>query len=145
LQWYRVVCRISNVVPLSQRKVLVAQSRLDVVALHAALDRERHERGGLSWRQVAQQTGVGASTLSRLAQGHRPDVDSFAALVHWLGLPAEDFLRHPTEERPPAATPATEAVASLLRANKNLDPDSADAISSILQAAMRLAEKRVEG
>lgn len=122
----------------------MAQSRLDVAALHAALDRERQERGKLSWRQVAQQAGVGASTLSRLAQGHRPDVDSFAALLHWLGLPAEEFLRHPSGAAALTAAPATEAVASLLRANKDLDPDSADAISNILEAAMRLAEKRFE-
>jgi len=122
----------------------LAEPRLDVAAFHAALDRERNERGQLSWRQVADQAGVGASTLSRLAQGHRPDVDSFAALVHWLGLPAEDFLRHPSGQPSRTATPTTEAVASLLRANKDLDPASADAITNILEAAMRLAEKRAQ-
>jgi hypothetical protein len=35
-------------------------------------------------------------------------------------------------------------VASLLRADKNLDPDSVAAIDDILQAAMRLAEKRTK-
>jgi transcriptional regulator with XRE-family HTH domain len=125
----------------------MAQSRLDVAALYVTLDSERQQRG-LSWRQVAQEAGVGASTLSRMAQGNRPDVDSFAALVHWLGLPADQFMRHPDADAGQAqqatSSPA-QAVASLLRADKNLDPDSAAAIDDILQAAMRLAEKRVNG
>jgi len=124
----------------------MAQNRLDVAALYVTLDSERQQRC-LSWRQVATAAGIGPSTLSRMAQGHRPDVDSFVALVHWLGLPAEQFMRHPespADVRHHATGPA-QAVASLLRADKNLDPDSAAAIDDILQAAMRLAEKRVIG
>lgn len=124
----------------------MAQSRLDVSALYVTLDSERHQRR-LSWRQLAHAAGVGPSTLSRMAQGSRPDVDSFVALIHWLGLPAEQFMRHP--ESPAGvvhqATAPAEAVASLLRADKNLDPDSAAAIDDILQAAMRLATKRANG
>jgi transcriptional regulator with XRE-family HTH domain len=120
------------------------QSWLDVDALYVTLDSERRQRG-LSWRQLAQEAGVGPSTLSRMAQGNRPDVDSFAALVHWLGLPAEEFMRHADPESERQATGPAQAVASLLRADKNLDPDSAAAIDDILQAAMRLAEKRTQG
>jgi transcriptional regulator with XRE-family HTH domain len=120
------------------------QSRLDVAALYVTLDSERQQRG-LSWRQVAQEAGVGPSTLSRMAQGNRPDVDSFAALVHWLGLPAEQFMRHSDDEPARQATGPAQAVASLLRADKNLDPESAAAIDDILQAAMRLADKRAKG
>jgi transcriptional regulator with XRE-family HTH domain len=120
------------------------QSRLDVDALYVTLDSERRQRG-LSWRQVAQEARVGPSTLSRMAQGNRPDVDSFAALVHWLGLPAEQFMRHSEDEPERHATGPAQAVASLLRADKNLDPESAAAIDDILQAAMRLAEKRAKG
>jgi hypothetical protein len=81
-----------------------------------------------------------------MAQGNRPDVDSFAALVHWLGLPADQFMRHPERAAGEShqATGPAQAVASLLRADKDLDPDSAAAIDDILQAAMRLAEKRVK-
>lgn len=120
------------------------QSWLDVDALYVTLDSERRQRG-LSWRQLAQEAGVGPSTLSRMAQGNRPDVDSFAALVHWLGLPAEQFMRQPEPEPERQATAPAQAVASLLRADKNLDPESAAAIDDILQAAMRLAEKRTKG
>lgn len=116
----------------------MAEARLDVAALYVTLDSERQRRG-MSWRQVAQEAGVGASTLSRMAQGNRPDVDSFVALVQWLGMPAEQFMRQKVGTR--RATAPAQAVASLLRADKDLDPDSAAAIDDILQAAMRLAAK----
>jgi transcriptional regulator with XRE-family HTH domain len=121
----------------------MSPSRLDVNALYLTLDSQRQQRG-LSWRQLAHEAGVGPSTLSRMANGSRPDVDSFASLVHWLGMPAEEFLRYPDDPDRPAASPGTvtQAVASLLRADKNLDPETAAAIDDILQAAMRLAAKR---
>lgn len=118
---------------------MTEEPRLDVAALYVTLDSERQQRG-LSWRQVAHEAGVGPSTLSRMAQGNRPDVDSFVALVQWLGVPAEQFMRGGQSQSQP--TSPAQAVASLLRADKNLDPDSAAAIDDILRAAMRLAEKR---
>lgn len=124
----------------------MSQARLDVSALYVTLDSQRQQRG-LSWRQLAQEAGVGPSTLSRMANGNRPDVDSFASLVHWLGMPAEEFLRHPDDENRQPGSPETsaQAVASLLRADKNLDAQTAAAIDDILQAAMRLAGKRQPG
>ncbi len=123
----------------------MTQPRLDVAALYLTLDAERRQRG-LSWRQLAQGAGIGASTLSRMAQGNRPDVDSFVALVQWLGVPAEQFMRGGAERTSGhQATAPAQAVASLLRADQTLDPDSAAAIDDILQAAMRLAGKRTTG
>jgi transcriptional regulator with XRE-family HTH domain len=121
----------------------MSPARLDVSALYLTLDSQRQQRG-LSWRQLAHEAGVGPSTLSRMANGSRPDVDSFASLVHWLGIPAEEFLRFPDDTGRAATTPdtVTQAVASLLRADKNLDPETAAAIDDILQAAMRLATRR---
>lgn len=119
----------------------MAQSHVDVGALYVALNSQRQQRK-LSWRQLAHEAGIAPSTVSRMAQGSRPDVDSFASLVHWLGMSADQFMRHPEWSIQREAAPNTRAVASLLRANRNLDPDSAAAIDDILQAAMRLAEKR---
>ena len=121
----------------------MAEGRLDVAALYVTLDSERQQRR-LSWRQVATQAGVGPSTLSRMAQGNRPDVDSFVALVQWLGMPAEQFMRGGAGGDAHTAAEPAQAVASLLRADKTLDPDSAAAIDDILRAAMRLAGKRAK-
>lgn len=61
------------------------KARFDVEGLYRELDMERRERR-MSWRGVATTAGISASTLSRIAQGKRPDVDSLAALLSWAGL-----------------------------------------------------------
>lgn len=65
--------------------------RIDVQKLYAALDGARRERD-MSWRRLAAEVGCSPSTMTRLAQNHRPDVDAFAALVQWLKAPAEEFM-----------------------------------------------------
>jgi len=66
--------------------------RFDAKALHAALDRQRVDRG-LTWQQVADATGVAVTTLTRTRQGGRLEVDGMLAMVNWLGRPVEDFVR----------------------------------------------------
>lgn len=50
---------------------------------YAALDAKR-ECEGVSWRDVARETGVSPSTFSRLARGKDPDMRTFALLAAWL-------------------------------------------------------------
>jgi transcriptional regulator with XRE-family HTH domain len=47
---------------------------------------------GLSDRQAAEQAGLSPSTLTRIRQGHNPDVDNLAALADWAGLPVDAFI-----------------------------------------------------
>src|SRR5919106_6086488 len=107
----------------------VGDARLDVGALYAALDEQRKSRR-LSWRQVANKAGVSPSTLTRLAQGKRPDVDGFASLVRWLNMPADQFLRgdgQPSQEEPePMAV-----ISALLPARRELSPERAEALEDI--------------
>ena len=64
--------------------------RFDVTALHAAMDGQRRSRR-LTWKDVATESGVSASTLTRLSQGRQPDVNSLAALTAWLGMSRRPF------------------------------------------------------
>ncbi|GAA4907645.1 helix-turn-helix domain-containing protein [Streptomonospora salina] len=113
------------------------RQHLDVEALYAALDSERRTRE-LSWRQLAKEMQVSPSLLSRLSNGLRPDVDSFATLVRWLGVPAEQFLVNESEE--PVNRPEPELVTQigpLLRARRDLTPDDVSYIEEIVQATVR--------
>lgn len=117
---------------------------VDVPALHAALEHERRSRE-LSWRRVAHEAGVSPSTLTRLAQHGRPDLDSFAALVHWLGMPAERFMRHPGTAAPESDASETMAmVSAYLRANRSLSPQSAAALEDVVEAAAKFVEAALE-
>jgi transcriptional regulator with XRE-family HTH domain len=66
--------------------------RFDAAALYAALDRRRIARG-LTWPQVAAETGVSAATIKRTKEGGRMEVDGMLALVDWLGVTVETFVR----------------------------------------------------
>ena len=66
--------------------------RFDASALYEALDAEREARG-LSWTDVARETGVSAATLKRTALGGRLEVDGMLAMVRWLGRSVESFTR----------------------------------------------------
>ena len=66
--------------------------RFDSTALYDALDAQRQSRG-LSWRQVATEIGVGVATISRTRRGGRMEVDGMLAMVAWLGVPVERFVR----------------------------------------------------
>jgi transcriptional regulator with XRE-family HTH domain len=108
--------------------------QLDVAGFQAALDAERRARG-MSWRQLAKQVGISPSTLTRLANGHRPDVDAFAALVHWLGVPADRFL---ASDRPPAPEPdLLTQLAPLLRARRDLSAQDVAYLEDLIAAAVR--------
>jgi transcriptional regulator with XRE-family HTH domain len=55
-------------------------------------DQPAVEGRGWSWRQLARELGLSASTMSRLANGQKPDVDAFAAMVAWLQTDANKFI-----------------------------------------------------
>lgn len=69
--------------------------RFDARALYDALDAQRKARA-LSWREVAAEIGVSVATISRTQQGGRMEVDGMLAMVGWLGVPVERFVREST-------------------------------------------------
>lgn len=102
----------------------------DADAFYAALDGVRHRRK-LNWKQVSAQSGVSASTLTRMAQGKRPDVDGLAALVAWSGLDADSYLRSSDEQRPEQEPLAM--ISTYLRGDRNLSPDAANALEQVIK------------
>jgi len=66
--------------------------RLDSAALFAALD-QRRSACGLTWAALARDTGVSVATIKRLERRGRMEVDGLLALVGWLGVPVETFVR----------------------------------------------------
>lgn len=108
--------------------------------LGRALKRRREELG-LSLRDVTIQTDVSASTLSRIENGTgKPDADNIARLTSWLDMPVDRLMRktdqtqvEPVIYYPHEATP--EIVEAHLRADKNLTPETAKALSELFRVA----------
>lgn len=112
------------------------QGRFDASAFYAALDQTRESRG-LTWKQVAAEAGISASTLTRMAQGRRPDVDSLGALAHWSGLSADDFIRPAEPSSKTDADPLAQ-ITAYLRADAHLSDRAATAIEEVLRATYNL-------
>ena len=94
----------------------------------------------ISWKQVAAESGVSASTLTRMAQGKRPDVDGLAALLSWSGLKADDFVRSDSQQNEPEPLAM---ISTYLRADKNLTPEGAAALDEVVRATyerLRISE-----
>ena len=104
------------------------KDEFDIAGFFAALDAQRVSKG-LNWKEVSEQSGVSASTLTRMSQGRRPGVDGLALLLAWSGLDASDFL--PRANRP---EPLAQITANL-RADRNLKPESAKALEEIIKIA----------
>jgi transcriptional regulator with XRE-family HTH domain len=110
---------------------------VDVKALHASLDAARSEKS-LSWRQLAQEIGVSASTISRMANNLKPDVTAFAAMTTWLRMPAEAFYVKTEEGAEPYEEPElVAALVPLLRARRDLDEKDVAYLEEVIGAAAR--------
>lgn len=66
--------------------------RFDARALYEDMDRQRNLRG-LTWAEVAREMGVASTTIKRTQSGGRMEVDGMLAMVAWLGVPVETFVR----------------------------------------------------
>ncbi len=119
-----------------------SKSLVNTVELGRAIRRKREELG-LSLRDVADETGVSASTLSRIENGTgKPDADNIARLTGWLQMPMERVMgagsadgaeEAPVVYFPHEATP--DIVEAHLRADRNLNPETAKALSELFRVA----------
>jgi hypothetical protein len=83
----------------------------------------------MTWKDVAEEAGVAASTLTRMGQGAKPDVNGLAALLKWSHLKAESFI--PGSSGKKRVEPLAE-ITALLRADPQLSKPSAKLIEDIV-------------
>lgn len=118
--------------------------------LGRAIKRKREEQR-MSLRAVTQVTGVSASTLSRIENGTvQPDADNLARLAAWLNIPMERVIMdNRSQERLSALggdsetlpviyfphEPMPDIIEAHLRADKNLTPETARALSELFRVA----------
>lgn len=115
---------------------------VNVAELGKHLKRKRFNEH-LSLRAVAKQTQVSASTLSRIENGSGvPDAETLARLARWLEIPLERIvetrgrdLSEPVVYYPQESTP--DIVEAHLRADRNLTPETARALSELFRVAYK--------
>ena len=72
-----------------------------------------------------------------MAQGRRPDVDTFATLLRWLGMPAESFMRSTRAERGATRRNPWQWSRRTFCSARNIDPEDAEALEEIFRAAYK--------
>ncbi|WP_411815979.1 helix-turn-helix domain-containing protein [Hyphococcus sp. DH-69] len=95
-------------------------------------------RGTLGVRAAAKEIGISPSTLSRIENGHVPDLVTFAAICQWLGKDPNQFLGM----RP--ASSSESAATVHLRKKKTTSMDTATALGGMIiraQEALRDLEE----
>jgi transcriptional regulator with XRE-family HTH domain len=110
--------------------------------------RRKREQLQLSLRDVATETQVSASTLSRIENGTgKPDADNIARLTNWLDMPVDRVMRRtqktdivePVIYYPHESMP--EIIEAHLRADRNLSPETARALSEMFRVAYKQFSK----
>lgn len=121
------------------------ESLINTADLGKAIKRRREELK-LSLRDVADVVDVSASTLSRIENGTgRPDADNIARLTQWLNIPVDRLIRQQSSDVEPViyypheATP--EIIDAHLRADRNLTPETANALSELFRVAYQQFSK----
>lgn len=149
-----VASKIRGVIPLSgmKRTARSPKALVNTEELGRAVRRRRDELG-LSLRDLAAETSISASTLSRIENGTgKPDADNIARLTTWLDVPMERILsgRDPQSEESQAVVyfpqePTPEIVEAHLRADRNLTPETAAALSELFRVAYTQFSKTTGG
>ena len=98
----------------------------------------------LSLREASKESKISVSTLSRIERAEaRPDTDTIRALVDWMRVPLERVLLPLDTPRHGAPHPTRQMAQTLaqvevhLRADPNLDADTAHALAVILRTAYK--------
>ena len=123
------------------QEVSDSDSLVNVGELGLFVKRKR-ERERLSLRAVAKQTQVSASTLSRIENSTgTPDAETLARLAKWLSLPLDRIiglqaaLENSFSQIAQGSTP--DLVEAHLRADGNLTPENAVALSELFRLAYK--------
>ena len=116
------------------------ESTIDVGLLYSTLNRKRETQES-SWRDLAKDLEISPSTFTRMAQGQRPDVDTFATLLRWLQMDVDKFTVSSTQQ-PESSDEPLLAVSSMLRSSKRLSTEDAEALDNIFAAAYKSIVKK---
>jgi len=112
------------------REAPAREGAFDSDAFFSALDAVRIARGK-NWKQLANEAAVSPSTLTRMAQGKRPDVDSLAALGRWSSLTIDSFVK---KEQGAAEAEPLAMISTYLRADRHLTPEAQKALEAVIKA-----------
>lgn len=101
------------------------------------------KRGKKGLRDTAEEIGnISAATLSRIEQGNLPDVETFIRLCKWLDVSSEIFITGKKSNQ--TELTEKEKLVYQLRSSRELDPDSINAMISMVDMAFTKLKKNAK-
>ncbi len=92
------------------------------------------KREQMGVREAAKQIGISAATLSRVENGHLPDLENFRLICQWLGIDPNQILGFPSSKDSRGA----EIRASVhFRKEKTTSPETAAALAKMILHVQR--------
>ncbi len=95
----------------------------------------KSKRGKMGLRELAKLIDVSAPTLSRIENGHLPDIDTYMRICKWLEVPTDFFMNAPVQENTQLKVTAS------LRADKTLPQDTMNALINMINLAYNQIKK----
>ena len=108
------------------------KQEFDADGFYEAVERSVRTRNS-TWKDVSQQTGISQTTLTRMAQGRRPDAASMAALSAWAGINPANYVASKTPRFVGSQT--LDQVSLLFRQDAQLSDDARGKLESIVETA----------
>ena len=97
----------------------------------------------LNWKGLAEEAGVQASTLTRMSQGKKPDVDTLAVLSDWAGLNPSDFInKEPNSALSKGDIDTLAAISSQLSNDPNLDDEGILLLDELIKTSYDRLRKK---
>ena len=99
----------------------------------------RERRGVRGIREVATEIGISYATLSRVENGKLPDLQTFSKICKWLELDPGEILGCKNKPKPSQAKEGATVLAHF-RADKNLNPNTLQALTEIVLRAQKMIQ-----
>jgi transcriptional regulator with XRE-family HTH domain len=96
------------------------------------------KRGSRGVRAAAADVGISSATLSRVENGHMPDLETFAKICKWLGKDPREFLGFDRDE-----TASPQAVVQF-RKDRTVSRETAVALGELILAAQTAIRARAK-
>ena len=115
-----------------------SKDNFDIASFYKALDIKRHKMG-ISWKKISDLTEVSPSTLTRMGQGKKPDVDGLVSLAGWANLDLSSFYM-PHINRTNSRESLSE-IRALLKADIKLQKPDVEMLDVLITAAYNQMSK----
>ena len=109
--------------------------KFETETLYTVLNQKRNAMN-FSWRELARKLHIDQSVFSRLANGKRPDAETFAKILYWLDQPVSMFLTV-DDKRAPEEADLLSSLTAKIQQHQGLDLAKKNAIVQILEVTLR--------